>query len=318
LGLTAWVSQLGSTSCRTYDVENSGIGGFASVLATERFYPALRVQNPCDDVAVTLPGPEEIAHRLLGRDADEIRPLVVWDHRATYRCRIGREEFVCKADENLAELGREVDGHSQAAAAGIPVPEIIAAESGLLAMRWVEGVALCSDSSDESWRAAAAVLQRIHELPAPAHTTGGLPRAGTWLASIEEELETELPNIGLAPEQAQRLRDAVAERRAALVAAPRGFCHGDLQPDHVLLDPATQREVVAIIDWSDYGAGHPTWDIAVLTLDDEERTGAFTDASDLVDLYRAIRDLGEVRWLIAHRMHDAADHARRRLAGWRQ
>ena len=276
------------------------------------------MQNPCDDVAVTLPGPEELARRLLGRDADEIRPLVVWDHRATYRCRIGRDEFVCKADENLTELGREVGGHAQAGAAGIPVPEIVASEPGLLAMRWVDGVALCSDSSDESWRAAAAVLQRIHELPVPAHSTGGLPRSDTWLASIEEELETELPNIGLLPEQAQRLRDAVAERRAALAAAPRRFCHGDLQPDHVLLDRATRQRVVSIIDWSDYGVGDPTWDFAVLTLDDAERAGAFTEASDLVDLYRAIRDLGEVRWLVAHGMHDAADHARGRLAGWRQ
>src|SRR5689334_21358418 len=33
LGLTAWVSQLGSTSCNTYEVENSGIGGLASFLA---------------------------------------------------------------------------------------------------------------------------------------------------------------------------------------------------------------------------------------------------------------------------------------------
>ena len=32
-GLTAWVSHFGSTSCNTYEVENSGIGGFASVRA---------------------------------------------------------------------------------------------------------------------------------------------------------------------------------------------------------------------------------------------------------------------------------------------
>src|SRR5262249_34584094 len=36
LGLTALVSHFGSTSCSTYEVENSGIGGFASVRATSR------------------------------------------------------------------------------------------------------------------------------------------------------------------------------------------------------------------------------------------------------------------------------------------
>jgi hypothetical protein len=25
----------------------------------------------------------------------------VWDHRATFRCSIGADDFVCKADENL-------------------------------------------------------------------------------------------------------------------------------------------------------------------------------------------------------------------------
>ena len=32
-GFTAWVSHFGSTSCSTYEVENSGIGGFASLRA---------------------------------------------------------------------------------------------------------------------------------------------------------------------------------------------------------------------------------------------------------------------------------------------
>src|SRR5450631_118416 len=32
-GFTAWVSHLGSTSWSTYEVENSGIGGFASLRA---------------------------------------------------------------------------------------------------------------------------------------------------------------------------------------------------------------------------------------------------------------------------------------------
>jgi len=267
---------------------------------------------------MTLPGPEEISRRLLGRVPDDTEPLVVWDHRATYRCRIGRDEFVCKADDDRAELAREVDGHSQAAAAGIPVPEIVAAEPGLLAMRWVDGVALRGDSCDESWRAAGEVVRAVHDLPTPDHPTGALPGRDTWPAAIDEELEHELPRMELSPEQAQRIRDAVDEARPALAAATRGFCHGDLQPDHVLLDRATQRRVVSLIDWSDYGAGDPAWDVAVLTLDDEGRTGAFTEASDLVDLYRVIRDLGEVRWLVAHGMHDAADHARRRLAGWRQ
>src|SRR3954454_1226072 len=36
LGLTAEVNHLGSTSWRTYDVENSGIGGFASLRAMDQ------------------------------------------------------------------------------------------------------------------------------------------------------------------------------------------------------------------------------------------------------------------------------------------
>src|SRR4051812_4268907 len=56
LGLTAWVSHLGSTSCNTYESENSGIGGFASVLAIDdQGTGARRARNPASCSILALP-----------------------------------------------------------------------------------------------------------------------------------------------------------------------------------------------------------------------------------------------------------------------
>src|SRR4051794_25461342 len=47
LGFTAWVSHLGSTSCKTYESENSGIGGVGSVWGIAQRDPGLQApQNP--------------------------------------------------------------------------------------------------------------------------------------------------------------------------------------------------------------------------------------------------------------------------------
>jgi aminoglycoside phosphotransferase (APT) family kinase protein len=87
------------------------------------------------------------------------------------------------------------------------------------------------------------------------------------------------------------------------------WCHGDLQPDHVLVDPATDR-VTAMIDWADSGAGDFVWDFAVLTLDGAPlddlldgygATRAQRAALDaLLPLYSVVRLAGEAGWLAEH------------------
>jgi kanamycin kinase/aminoglycoside 3'-phosphotransferase-2 len=277
----------------------------------------------CEHRRVSLSAPDVVARSLLGRVPDHIEPIIVWDHRATFRCEIGAEVFLCKIDDDLVEHAREVEGHTRAAAAGIPVPELVAVEAGALAMRWVSGVALSGQSSDEAWRETGRMLRRVHEIGRPGHFGACFPVRATWAESVGAEVDEELAKCvrdhGLAVEQARRVRNAI-DAGAALADADLAFCHGDLQPDHVLLDPETDR-VVSVIDWSDFGAADAAWDLAVLTLDDDDRLPVFSEgygaAPDHVHLYRLVRWVGEVRWLSAHDLVDAADHSRRQLANWR-
>ncbi len=220
-----------------------------------------------------LPSPEVLARRLLGRAPDRIEPLVVWDHRATFRCSIGADDFVCKADENLDEIRRETEGLRRAIATGISVPELVAAEPGALAMRWVRGAALARGSPPAWWRVAGRELRKIHEVATNGSFGGGFaPARDSWAAAVEAEVDEELDKCvrrcGLDADQAGRIRRAVRGARAELASVPASWCHGDLQPDHVIIDRRADR-VAGIIDWSDQGKGDAGWDIAVLTLDEQ-------------------------------------------------
>ena len=74
--------------------------------------------------------------------------------------------------------------------------------------------------------------------------------------------------------------DAVGDEvHRALDAAgdvPLAFLHGDLQPEHVVLDDRGER-VRALLDWGDASVGDPAWDIAVLTLDDPQQLDPVLD-----------------------------------------
>ena len=260
--------------------------------------------------------PRELVRRLLGCVPETIEPMVVWDHRATFRVRIGDERFVCKFDSDKDEHRREVVGNQRAAAAGVPVPEIIALEPGAFAMRWVDGVALATSSPECAWRAAGAVVRSIHSIPVTEPEFGGgfVGRAATWtdalLAAVDDTIE---------PAAATCARTAISA--AQLDHITGGWCHGDLQPEHIVLDPDTHR-IRAVLDWSDQGRGDPAWDVAVLTLDDDRALPAFvrgyggTVPDDRLGLYRVVRLFSEVRWLAEHGFAPAADAAVARLRAW--
>jgi len=117
-------------------------------------------------------------------------------------------------------------------------------------------------------------------------------------------------DVDLPAQQARRIRSAVHTAVPLLESPHIVWCHGDLQPDHVLVDPATSR-VTAIIDWADHGSGDAGWDLAVLTLDDTSHLDAFFDGyganaelrdavSRLLPLYSVVRLVGEAGWLAEH------------------
>ncbi len=254
---------------------------------------------------------------LLGGAPDEAEPLVVLADRATYRVRVGDEQFVVKTDDDSRTTTNEIAGHRKAAAAGVRVPELVGASDDACAMRWVDGIRLCGYESAAAWRDAGAQVRIAHDAgggPPFGTGFGGFnPSRPTWRSFFELFAETMLADcerdLGFPAEQGARIRAAM--RDAGGLDTPKVvWCHGDLQADHVLVDPATDR-VTAIIDWADQGAGDFGWDIAVLSIDDEAWLGAALDgygatAEDrgaldaLVPLYTVVRLLGEAYWLAEH------------------
>ena len=149
-------------------------------------------------------------------------------------------------------------------------------------MRWVDGAALHDQPEPGPWADAGAQVRIAHDLgggPPFGTGFGGFePEQPTWRAFFEAFAERMLrdceQDLDFPADQAARIRAAVRAAAPLLDAPHLAWCHGDLQPDHVLVDPTTNR-VAAIIDWADQGSGDVGWDVAVLTVDHDRYLDVF-------------------------------------------
>jgi len=266
-----------------------------------------------------------LACELLGRASDAVEPIVVWGDRVAYRVRIDDQQYMIKTDPEREIVAREASGLRRAADATIPVPELVAVTEQALAMTWDNGVPLQKHSTRRAWNDAGAQLRRLHDLdrsgPFGAGFGGYDPAHESWRAFFEAFTDTMLSDCtrgcDFPDDQAVRIRTAVREIVPLLDAPDVGWCHGDFQPDHVLIDPTTER-VASIIDWSDHGSGDLGWDVAVLTLDHDAHLqdlldgyNASTDLrhalQEVLPVYRVVRYLGEAHWLAVHNFPQAED-----------
>jgi aminoglycoside phosphotransferase (APT) family kinase protein len=277
--------------------------------------------------------PVALADALFGRTPEVVEPLVVWPGRATYRVVIDGRNYVIKTDDEHDVVAREASGQQRAAAAGIPVPELVAVVADATAMTWIDGEPLRGGSSAAAWRDTGARLRAAHDLgvdaPFGAGFGGYATTHRTWREFFEAFAEQELraceETLGLPAGQAARIRDAVRASAPLLAAPVVGWCHGDFQPEHVLIDPANDR-VVSIIDWADHGSADITWDVMVLTLDDARHLDALLDGygadgarrtalAQRLPLFGVVRLLGEAHWLAEHGV--GFDESLRRAIDWR-
>jgi aminoglycoside phosphotransferase (APT) family kinase protein len=278
--------------------------------------------------------PIVLAHELLGRLPDAIEPLVMWTDRATHQVTIGAERFVVKTDDDRSTVAREVEGQRRAATAGVPVPEILAAVDDAFAMRWVDGPTLTEHPTSDAWRDTGERIRIAHDLggePPFGTGFGGFePEQPTWRRFFDTFAESMLQDcerdLEFPPASAERVRAALAGAAPLLDTPHLGWCHGDFQPNHVIIDPETNR-VAAIIDWADQGSGDVGWDVSVLTLDHHSSLAAFSDGyrasaelretlDRLLPLYQVVRLLGSASWLAEHHHPMAAEH-RQRAIDWR-
>jgi len=258
-----------------------------------------------------------LAHELFGGAPDTVDELVVWPDRATWRVTVRNERFVVKTDDDRLTVTHEIAGHRRAAGAGLRVPELVAESDDAFAMRWVDGVSLRAHDSARAWADAGALIRAAHDLGAAPPFGTGFGRFNTtqpdWRSFFElfaDKMLTECEtNLRFPRADGDRIRAAL--RHAPGLDAPHiVWCHGDLQPEHILVDPSTDR-VTAIVDWADHGAGDFVWDFAVLALDHPEQVGWALDGYGAtrqqrvtldaqLPLYSVVRLVGEAGWFAEH------------------
>ena len=231
-------------------------------------------------------------------DVEKVEVVVAHQERATMR--VG--DVFLKVDGDQARTDHEVQAMAMAP---IPTPEILWRKPPVLALAALAGTALGrlgepSTATPAAWAAAGAVTRKLHEAPLPPRPG----QAGRSVVALTAELDDEcelLVTNGVLP------ADLVTRNRQAAEAALRpwtpAFTHGDLQVDHVFVDG---DEVTGIIDWSEGSQGDALFDLATLTLANEEHlgdivTGYGTDVDrDLIRAWWSLRCLSNVRWLVEH------------------
>lgn len=232
---------------------------------------------------------------------EEVKVVVA--HQACATLRVG--DVFLKIDGDQARTDVEVQAMAMVP---VPTPEILWRKPPVLALATVPGTALGrlgepSPASSAAWAAAGATVRKLHDSPLP-------PWPGPSVDELAAELDAEcawLVTSGTLPADLVRRNRQVAE--AALRPWTPVFVHGDLQLAHVFVE---DDEVTGIIDWTEASQGDALFDLAILTLGNEDRLddvvagyGADVDL-DVIRAWWSLRSLVAIRWLVEHGFDPAA------------
>jgi aminoglycoside phosphotransferase (APT) family kinase protein len=225
----------------------------------------------------------------------EVEVVVAHNERATLR--IG--DVFLKIDADQTHTDVEV---AAMAMAPVATPEILWRKPPVLALAAVRGTALGrlqepSTASPAAWAAAGAAVRALHDAPLPPWPGRSVDELA---ARLDGECEWLVANDVLPVDVVRRNR-RLAD--AALRPWTPVFIHGDLQLAHVFIDG---DEVTGIIDWSEASQGDALFDLATLTLAQEDRLGDVlagygTDVDrNIIRAWWSWRSLVVVRWLFEH------------------
>ncbi|HEY7104844.1 MAG TPA: aminoglycoside phosphotransferase family protein [Acidimicrobiia bacterium] len=212
----------------------------------------------------------------------------------TYVLHVGGRRFVARCyrwpyegDDRLERPRKEAWLSQSLAAAGVPVPEIVATvdardnSGGAVLMRYVEGdllgelAAARVSGLETAWADAGRALRRAHALPGPPGGAGQIVgdrlepfREGSWGEWQAANLTQHAARLAARHGSAIPVGDLrrVAEAAVDLLdERPLRLIHNDPHPWNVLAVEARGRwKCAAWLDWEFAWVGDPLWDLARL------------------------------------------------------
>jgi aminoglycoside phosphotransferase (APT) family kinase protein len=225
-------------------------------------------------------------------DVDHVEVVLANNDRVTLR--VGDTFLKVDADPERTNVEAEA-----IAMAPVPTPKILWRKPAVLALAALPGGPLGrlgepSTASPAAWAAVGAVIRTLHDAPLPSRPGTSVDQLASRLA---DECDWLVANDVLPFDVVERNR-----RLAEKVLRPWTpvFIHGDLHIEHVFVD---DDKVTGIIDWSEARQGDALFDIATLTLANEEHLddvigGYGVDVDrDMIRAWWSWRCLVAVRWL---------------------
>ena len=233
---------------------------------------------------------------------NEVDVVLANNDRVTVR--VGDTFLKIDADQERANV--EVEAINLAP---VPTPEIVWRQPPVLALAGVSGRTLGrlgqpSTASPRAWAAVGAAVRTLHDAPLP-------PWPGRTVSQVESRLTEEcnwLADNGVLPPEVLARNRHLAE--SVLRPWTPAFIHGDLHLEHVFVDGDT---VTGIIDWSEACQGDSLYDIASLTLANEDRLDDFLAGyggeaeRDIIRGWWSWRCLVAIRWLTENGYGSPAD-----------
>jgi aminoglycoside phosphotransferase (APT) family kinase protein len=242
----------------------------------------------------------------LGLDASHDLQLVSWSQGRAVFAINNESAYFIKVYSDPLTLHEEARNLAIAAVAGIPVPRS-------LDLRDDGGVAVLVLTALPGRRISPADRAAWHDLGTIVKRISGIdPPPGSWVPRWPEviinrtrqELAQWVSLDLVGANQASVLVAAIQDLEPVLASRQLTFTHNDLQVDHVLIDPETNR-VSGLVDWADARIADPLLDLAIVSMDVEtplaDLLAGFGDAGsgteELIPWYRLLKRLGAATWL---------------------